>query len=233
MKKAFVTGANRGIGKGFSDYLLDQGYRVYAGVRDLDSIKSDNQNLVPIKSDISDDDSIRSAFEKIKETTSCLDILVNNAGMNKDSATNGHKELVCNLKDLDRDSINKMFDVNATSPLMVIKHFVSLLTGNPSYVINISSGRASTKDEYSNSTGNYGYCSSKAALNRLVSRVIVDLPENIKTFAVHPGGVKTDMNPNGEHNPYDQAEKMVNITKEWKEEYNGAFLRYNGMFYPV
>ena len=62
---------------------------------------------------------------------------------------------------------------------------------------------------------------------------LFDLPKNVKTFAVHPGGVKTDMNPNGEHVPIEQAEKMIAITKNWKEEFNGKFLRFDGTFYPL
>lgn len=233
MKTAFITGANRGIGFGFVRYLLDQGYKVFTGTRKLENMKLKHENLHPVRIDISDDDSISNAVENVSENTDIIDLLVNNAGMNKDSATNGQKDKVCVLSELDRESLNRMFDVNATSQILVTKAFVKLLKGKPSFVINISSGRASIKDEYPNSSANYGYCASKAALNRLVARSIVDLGDDVKTFAVHPGGVKTDMNPRGTHDAYEQAGRMIDITKNWHEEFNGMFLRFNGMFYPV
>jgi len=232
MKTAFITGSNRGIGKGFVEYLLDEGFKVYAGTRKLQNLTLKHENLVPVEIDIADDKSIKSAFETVQKTTDKLDLLINNAGMNKDSATDGKKEKVCNLKSLDRDSLNKMFNVNATSQILVVKYFLELLIADPSFIVNISSCRASLKDEYLNSTGNYGYCASKAALNMLVARSVVDLPDNVKTFAVHPGGVKTDMNPTGDHSPYKQAKLMIDITRNWQEKFNGMFLRYNGMFYP-
>ena len=40
MKTAFVTGANRGIGKGFVDYFLKNNFKVFAGVRSLSTIKA-------------------------------------------------------------------------------------------------------------------------------------------------------------------------------------------------
>ena len=62
---------------------------------------------------------------------------------------------------------------------------------------------------------------------------VKDLPSNVKTFAVHPGSVKTNMNQQGDQTPYEQAEKIISITKNWKEEFNGRFLRYNGVEYPL
>jgi len=233
MKNAFVTGANRGLGKGFVDYLSEAGYHVFAGTRKLSSDVKDTKNVTWVEIDVTSDDSISRAVEIVKKSTSSLDLLVNNAGLSKDTATNNHKELVCSLKDLDRSSMQKMFDVNSVSPMMVLKLFLPLLNGKPSFVINITSGRGSYQDEYPNPIGNYGYRASKTALNMLTHCSTWDLPENVKTFAVHPGGVKTDMNPKGEHDPKIQAEMIVEITKNWKDDFNGKFLRYNGVLYPL
>lgn len=235
MKYAFITGGNRGLGRGFAEYFLSQGFKVFVGVRDIKSIPLElkNNNLIPVALDVSDDKSIESAFIEVQKVTEKLDYLVNNAGLNKDSATDGYKEMVCNLKSLDRKAMLRMFDVNSVSPMMVLNVFTPLLTADPAFVINISSGRSSYKDEYENKIGNYGYRASKAALNMLTHCSTWDLPKNIKTFAVHPGGVKTDMNPTGDQIPVVQAEMVIDITKNWKDEFNGKFLRYNGVIYPL
>lgn len=231
-KSAFVTGAGRGLGKGFVEYLLDQGYYVFAGVRSLEA-HMPSEMLEYIECDIANDDSIRKCRDTIASKIKSLDILINNAGLNKDSATNGHKELVTNLKDLQRKSLLEMFNVNAISPLLVAQQFLPLLTATPSFVINISSCRASFHDEFENPTGNYGYRASKVALNMYTFCSVRDLPKNIKTFAVHPGSVRTDMNPGGSQTPYQQAESIFSITKSWKEEYNGKFMRWDGSLYPL
>ena len=221
---------------GFSKYFLNEGFKVFIGVRQPKKVSAElkkNKNLIIIKLDVSDDKSIKVAFKEVSNQTDHLDYLINNAGLNKDSATNGNKELVCNLKDLDRISLLKMFDVNSVSPMMVLKSFLPLLNSQYSFVINITSGRSSYKDEYPNTNGNYGYRASKAALNLMTFSSLFDLPKNVKTFAVHPGGVKTDMNPTGEHDPVEQAKMIVDISKNWKDEYNGKFLRFDGSFYPL
>jgi NAD(P)-dependent dehydrogenase (short-subunit alcohol dehydrogenase family) len=237
-KSAFITGANRGLGKGFVKYFIGEGIKVFAGVRNLESVDDSYKNnplISIVKIDVSDDSQIKDAVRKVSSETNSLTYLINNAGMNKDSATNGKKELVCNLNKLDRKSLLKMFDVNSVSPTMVTKAFLNLLKNEDSFVINISSCRASIKDEYQNSNGNYGYRSSKAALNTMTLSSLFDLPKNVKTFAVHPGGVLTDMNPRGDHDAQEQAEKIVSISnnENWREEFNGQFLRYNGMHYPL
>lgn len=235
MKYAFVTGTSRGLGKGFVEYFLDQGFLVFAGTRKLggfDSKLKTHKNIRLIKIDSSSDKSIQKAFKKVKRETDHLNYLINNGGVNKDSATGNKKEKVCNLLELDRKSLLTMFNVNSIGPMIIIKEFIGLLNKKPSFIINISSCRASYNDEYTNSSGNYGYRTSKIALNMMTFCSLHDLPKNVKTFSVHPGGVKTDMNPTGTDDPYEQAEKMINITKNWKEEFNGKFLRYEGVFYP-
>lgn len=236
MKTAFITGGGKGLGKGFAKYFLDKGFQVFVGVRNPDNIGEDlknKKNLIVVKMNVSDDESIKSVFKEVSKKVDHVDYLINNAGLNKDSATNGKKELVCNLNALDRESLLKMFNVNSISPMMVIKFFLPLLHSTPSFVINITSARSSYKDEYPNTNGNYGYRASKAALNMMTFSSLFDLPKNVKTFVVHPGGVKTDMNPTGEHDPIEQAKKIIDISKNWREEFNGRFLRFDGTFYPL
>ena len=238
MKTAFITGGGRGVGKGFTDFFLKEGFQVFISVRDpgkVDEQLKKQKNLAIVKMDVSDDESIKTAFKEVQKKTDHIDFLINNAGLNKESATNNKKELVSNLKDLDRKSLLKMFDVNSISPMIVLKEFVSLMKSNPSFVINITSGRSTYKDEldFLNNSGNYGYKSSKAALNLMTFASIFDLPKNVKTFAVHPGNVKTEMNQRGTDDPETQAAKIIDITNHWKEEFNGKFLRFDGTFYPL
>lgn len=234
MKTVLVTGAGRGLGKGFVEYFLDQGFVVFAGVRvssdDSNGLKK-RENLRVLPLDVTSDDSISGAAEFISAETDHLDYLVNNAGVNKDTVTNNHKELVCNLADLDRKLLLEMFDINTVSPMIVLQKCLDLLKGDPSFVVNISSNRASFGDD-TNTSGNYGYRASKAALNMMTLSSLFDLPKNIKTFAVHPGDVKTDMNPEGDQDAKKQAGKIIAITLNWKEEFNGKFLKYSGEFYP-
>lgn len=235
MKSAFVTGGGKGLGKGFVEYLLDQDMLVFAGVRNpKDTRLTPHKNLRMIPLDVSQDTSIVQAAGIVAKEVDSLDYLINNAGVNKDTATNGHQELVSTMPMLDRKLLLTMFDINTVAPLLMAQQFLPLLRKTNSFIINISSCRASYHDEFENSSAKYGYRASKTALNMMTFCSVVDLPASVRTFAVHPGSVRTDMNPEGEDNPYEQARQIIEIsTSKWKEDWNGKFLRYDGTLYPL
>lgn len=233
MKSAFVTGANQGLGYSFVQYLLSKGWRVFGATRKLSSDLLVQENLTWVELELQDNDSISRAFADVQRHTAELSLLINNAGINKDSATDNHKELVSKLGELDRTRLLKMFDVNAIAPMLVLQRFLPLLTDDPTFVINISSCRASFHDAEGNTNGNYGYRASKIALNMLTACSLFDLPRNVRTFAVHPGDMHTAMNPDGQDSPDVQAEKIVSIMTDWNESYNGTFLNFDGTPYPL
>lgn len=233
MKTAFITGAGKGLGLGFAMSLLNSGYRVFGGLREFTENLPTKPNLTWVRCDVTSDQSLDEAYISIAAQTESLEILVNNAGVNSVSATLGHSEKVCTLKELDRKFLLDMFNVNAVSPLLVLKKFSKLMTAEPSFVVNVSSCRASYHDEFENSSANYGYRASKAALNMITNCTVTDLPSNVKVFAVHPGSVRTDMNPEGDSEPEVQATKIIAITENWKQEFNGKFLNFDGSYYPL
>lgn len=233
MKTAFVTGASQGLGKAFVRVLQENGYYVFAGVKKEDQKRKKTLSQEYIVCDVSDDESIKAAAKYITSKTTSIDLIINNAAINKDSATGKHKELVDNLEYLSREHLLKMFNINAVSPLLITKYFLNLLKGEPSFVVNISSGRASYHDESADSNPNYGYKASKAALNMFVYCMAKELPKNVKTFTVHPGYMKTDMNPDGAQSTKLQASRILRLIRDWKEANNGHFLRWSGERYPL
>jgi NAD(P)-dependent dehydrogenase (short-subunit alcohol dehydrogenase family) len=98
---ALVTGANRGIGA----ELADLGATVYAGARDTADITATNQHAV--KLDVSDDEEINSAIDRIAEGHGSLDILVNNAGVSFRSGP---------LREMKRADYDRTMAVNLRSP---------------------------------------------------------------------------------------------------------------------
>lgn len=228
MKTAFITGANRGLGYAFVEYFLDQGFLVFAGTRKIDESLPKRENLVWLQCDVLDDISIENVTIKIKEKTDHVDFLINNAGTNKDTIPEGDKNLVSKLGYLDRDALLNMFNINSVSPIIIIQKFIPLLTTRHSFVINISSARVSFDSKNAGSTANYGYVSSKIALNMLTFCSRNELPNNVKTFSFSLRGIRTDMNPDGKNEPIDQVKKIINITENWKDEYNGMFLDESG-----
>jgi NAD(P)-dependent dehydrogenase (short-subunit alcohol dehydrogenase family) len=72
---ALVTGANRGIGKAITTALLDRGVaKVYAAVRDVTTVPTDDPRLVPVQLDVTDPAQVRSVADKLGD----VEIVVNN-----------------------------------------------------------------------------------------------------------------------------------------------------------
>ena len=74
---ALVTGANRGLGKEFTQALLDAGAaKVYAGARDPSTIEVTDTRVVPVRLDITNPGDIAAAARD------CIDVslVINNAG---------------------------------------------------------------------------------------------------------------------------------------------------------
>ena len=77
---ALVTGANRGIGKAISAALLDRGAaKVYAAVRDVTTVATDDPRLVPVQLDVTDPAQVHAVAAALGD----VEIVVNNAGVGR------------------------------------------------------------------------------------------------------------------------------------------------------
>src|SRR4029077_11537621 len=72
---AFVTGANRGLGKRFAAQLVERGAKVYAGARRPETV--DLPGVVPVQLDITDPESVARAASLAGD----VNVLINNAGV--------------------------------------------------------------------------------------------------------------------------------------------------------
>src|SRR5215831_16958615 len=77
---AFVSGANRGLGRALVESLLDRGAsRVYAAARGIDTVhdlSARDPRVVPVRLDVTDAEQIGQAATLAEDTT----LLVNNGG---------------------------------------------------------------------------------------------------------------------------------------------------------
>src|SRR4051812_32255317 len=89
MKSVFITGANKSIGLESARQLLQKGYYVYLGSRNLENGLEAVKNFqaegltqveaIPI--DVTNQQSVDAARALIGQNTEVLDVLINNAGI--------------------------------------------------------------------------------------------------------------------------------------------------------
>ncbi|MGB5544748.1 MAG: SDR family NAD(P)-dependent oxidoreductase, partial [Gammaproteobacteria bacterium] len=128
---ALVQGASRGIGLEFVRQLAQRPdmARVFASCRDpaaADTLRAlgGNAPIETLALDVEDEDSIRAAAEQMSATVSRLDLLINCAGLLHDGQKMGPER---RLDQLDPDSLQRSFAVNAIGPALVVKQFRTLL----------------------------------------------------------------------------------------------------------
>jgi NAD(P)-dependent dehydrogenase (short-subunit alcohol dehydrogenase family) len=178
---ALVTGASRGIGAEIARQLAaDHDLVVFAGARDPDDVQ-ETDGIVPIELDVTDENEIFEAQERIGSEVGRLDALVNNAGVYGDPV---------GAADYDIDRAHEVLEVNTFGPWRMIEAFLPLLRRSDApRIVNVSSGAGQLSDM---NGGRGAYRVSKAALNALTRTLAWD-EEGIKINAMCPGWVRTDM----------------------------------------
>ena len=220
MQVAVVTGANRGIGNFWTSKLLEEGWKVYAGYRnDLGGLKIiENSNLIPLKLDVTNNDSIFEFSMKIDDN---IDLLINNAGV-----PDGRWRSV---EEIDDEWALEVININSLGPVRMGKSlYPKLKGGDLTKIIMISSLMGSIDD--CKIGRSYAYRASKTALNMFaVSMKKECLEDNISFLILHPGWVKTRMG--GDKAPVeleDSVNGMMKLVENHKLEDSGKFMSFDG-----
>jgi NAD(P)-dependent dehydrogenase (short-subunit alcohol dehydrogenase family) len=201
MKTVLITGANKSIGFETARQLLEQGYYVYLGCRDLEKgnqavakLKSAGlENVEPIVIDVNNAGSVKAAKDLLSSKVSVLDVLINNAGI-----AGGFPQ---NVLDTAVSVYRDVFDTNVFGVIEVTGAFLDLLKKSEEpRIVNVTSGLGSLNLHSDPSWKYYSvkpvaYVASKAALNGYTIALAYELKDSsFKINAVDPGYTSTDFN---------------------------------------
>jgi NAD(P)-dependent dehydrogenase (short-subunit alcohol dehydrogenase family) len=180
---ALVTGATRGIGARVAAELADLGATVYAGARDTDDV--DDPDLRPVALDVTDDDQIDAATDRVADEAGRLDVLVNNAGVFARAGP---------LHETSVEDIDWTFDVNLRGPTVVTRAALPLLLdADRPRVVTLSSGLG--RHTTGSMEGGYPpYRISKVGVGGLTAYLHAEYGDaGLLASAASPGWVRTDM----------------------------------------
>jgi NAD(P)-dependent dehydrogenase (short-subunit alcohol dehydrogenase family) len=188
---ALVTGATRGIGAETARQLADRGATVYAGARDTDDVDAPDVtgDLRPLELDVTDDEGVAAAFDRVAADTGRLDALVNNAGV-------FHR--ADSLAAMEMATFDHTMAVNLRGPVVVTKHALPLLLETEApRVVTLSSGLGRFTDG-GMGDGYPAYRLSKVGVGGLTASLDGEYGgAGLLASAVDPGWVATDMGGDG------------------------------------
>ncbi len=218
MSTVVITGCNRGIGLELARQMHARGDKVIGVCRKqgAELAKLDIRIIEGI--DVAEADDVEKLAAELKGTT--IDILLNNAGiLRRDS-----------FGSLDYDEMMLQFRVNALGPLRVTEA-LSRNLADGSKVAIVSSRVGSIDDN--GSGGNWGYRTSKTAVNMIGTNLMHELkPRGIAVALLHPGLVATEMTGGQGVSPEDAAAGLIDRIEELTLETSGGFWHAEGYRLP-
>lgn len=180
-KSALITGAARGIGKGFAQAYVQEGATVGIGDIDLGAARAAADEIgagaYALELDVTRQDSIDAGIAAAVDRCGKLDILINNAAL-FDAA-----EIV----DITRDSYDRLYAVNVAGTLFTLQAAARqmIAQGHGGKIINMAS-QAGRRGEALVAV----YCSTKAAVISLTQSAGLNLIRHgINVNAIAPGVV--------------------------------------------
>jgi NAD(P)-dependent dehydrogenase (short-subunit alcohol dehydrogenase family) len=181
-KVVLITGGTSGLGEAMAFAFSKQKYLVYAAGRNIEN-KKESPNLKYIYLDVTNDEIINKAINKIVSEHNKIDILINNAGIGVAAA----------LEEISINEVKHAFDINLFGTLRLIKSVVPHMRNQGSgLIINISSIAGQVGLPFQGI-----YSSTKFALEGMTEALQTELkPFEIKVCLVEPGDYKTKVNIN-------------------------------------
>ena len=240
-KIVLVTGASRGIGFEIAQTLANQGALIIGTATSEGSAKNFEQNLINqgLKAkgmvlNISDKESIKTFFTKLKAEKIIIDVLVNNAGITRDNL----------MMRMSEEEWISVINTNLSSIFYMSKECIrGMMKKRWGRIISIGSVVASAGNP-----GQANYCAAKAGVIGFSKSIAYEVASrNITVNVIAPGFIATDMTnkltdeqkslilskiPSGQMGqPEDIAKAVAFLASEDSKYITGQTFHINGGMY--
>jgi len=237
---ALVQGASRGIGLGLVRMLLEDRCfeSVIATCRDpasadgLQALAGERLNILRL--DVTDTAQVAGLAATLETEGIRPSLVVNTAGVLHGEGFAPEKK----LEDLEMQSLERVFAVNAFGPALMLKALRPLMAREGKAVFAAISARVGSIAD-NRLGGWYAYRASKAALNQIIRTAGIEFSRrnrNVITAALHPGTTDTGLSqpfqanvPAGKLFSVEQTcDYLLSVIDGLTEDDNGGFFAWDG-----
>ncbi|WP_298425704.1 SDR family oxidoreductase [uncultured Kordia sp.] len=188
MKNVIITGSSNGFGYLSAKLFADNGYKVYATMRNTEGSNSEKKqelenyssNVKVVDMDVAKDESVKKAMDNIIKEEGTIDVLINNAGIM-------------------HMGVAEAFSIEQANDLMNVNYYGIIRTSQAVLPVMRKAG----KGLIINTTSAYGrvfapfaatYCASKVAVEAYTQSLKYELaPTGVETILVEPGPFATNL----------------------------------------
>jgi NAD(P)-dependent dehydrogenase (short-subunit alcohol dehydrogenase family) len=175
-----ITGCSTGIGRATAEHLASRGHTVYATARRPESIADlQASGCRTLALDVTDEDSMRAAVDRVVADEGAVGALVNNAGYSQSGA----------LETLDLDAVRRQFETNVFGLLRMCQLVLpSMRERGFGRIVNMSSMGANFTFP-----GGGAYHATKYAVDALSDTLRFEVQAfGIDVVIIQPGLIKTE-----------------------------------------
>ncbi|MBT6068525.1 SDR family oxidoreductase [Candidatus Peregrinibacteria bacterium] len=179
-KTVLITGTSRGIGKAIAQAFLEQGTKVIALYREEKPEFEGSHEVIFLKADIQDLDTIRTWLSEFENDGGKIDVLVNNAGVYSK----------CDLLNVTEEDFDRTMSINLKGTVFLSQLIAIHMKKNGSgSIVNAASFAAQLA-----SRGFGIYAATKTAIISLTKSMAAEFaPYGIRVNAFSPGVTPTRM----------------------------------------
>jgi NAD(P)-dependent dehydrogenase (short-subunit alcohol dehydrogenase family) len=233
-KTIIVLGASGAIGGALVRTLLDRASTQHIFALSRRAIKIVDPRVTAIAIDIESETSLIQAARAC-QVEGGVDLVINTIGILHEGDTIRPEK---GLKELNPETMARLFRVNTIGPALVMKHFSPLLARDrPAVIASLSARVGSIGDNKAG--GWYSYRASKAALNQLIRTASIELAARrpqVICVGLHPGTVRSAMSEsflqrytkNEIFEPETAATALLSVLGGLTPEQTGKIFAWNG-----
>lgn len=184
---ALVTGSNSGLGKSLSIKLAENGYIVYASMRNLaksaellDAAKLANVEVIACELDVTKPSTIEDCVNQVLTDQARIDVLINNAGAG----------FVRTTEQASEEEVQWVMDLNFHGVVRCTRAVLpAMRQAKSGHIINITSVGGLVGQPF-----NEIYCAAKFAVEGYTESMATYVQPNfgVKFTAIEPGGITSE-----------------------------------------